>query len=478
LRDSLLGSRACGPVRHGSKGSSNRSFDRSPSSPRSPKSRLDVSDLPDLTERLKEQGIHGKYIEWRDQYMRWRKGEAKGAKGENTAVDHEKRTTDFEHWYPTVKTFTLRRTIAFWAAVLCAEGCLLFLWIPYFQTYGGREDLLYQLTKLPNFFGGSMFLIGIYMSYFELINMNSNVDERLNFLWCDWQALLDLGIEVCSVIGSMTYLIGALLYTTGQVSEVLQIDDSFRPGLIDWPYTLGGFLFFLGGVCELQINRVWCTWPTRFVWWASLLNALGGVCFWLSSCPSVMDGDMATLTGVVGTAYYLVAAVIALLMWRGEQFGGSIIPALNKAQRGTAGSSILVRKDPKTGVCHIVAAHAIGSDAHERLQDFLNPKLSWRGLIFLNVYVVIGAVQIVACCLCVPLETRAWSMPFRFMRILNTFVTGVGNIAIVHMILVLNSACVTMPKEEPYHTLMVMMRVLALVFLANSLLTLHVLFES
>lgn len=53
-----------------------------------------VSELPDLTDRLKEQGIYGEYVQWRDKYHRWRRGEAVGAKGENTIESHEKAASD------------------------------------------------------------------------------------------------------------------------------------------------------------------------------------------------------------------------------------------------------------------------------------------------------------------------------------------------------------------------------------------------
>eukprot|EP00931_Biecheleriopsis_adriatica_P117524 TRINITY_DN93030_c0_g1_i1.p1 TRINITY_DN93030_c0_g1~~TRINITY_DN93030_c0_g1_i1.p1 ORF type:complete len:1237 (+),score=253.42 TRINITY_DN93030_c0_g1_i1:23-3733(+) len=41
-----------------------------------------ISDLPDLTERLKEAGLHSKYLAWREGYMRWRQGDARGSHGE------------------------------------------------------------------------------------------------------------------------------------------------------------------------------------------------------------------------------------------------------------------------------------------------------------------------------------------------------------------------------------------------------------
>lgn len=41
-----------------------------------------VGELPDLSDRLREAGIYGKYLQWREGYMRWRTGSGKGAHGE------------------------------------------------------------------------------------------------------------------------------------------------------------------------------------------------------------------------------------------------------------------------------------------------------------------------------------------------------------------------------------------------------------
>jgi len=54
------------------------------------------ADLPDLTWRLKQQGIYEDYLIWQHSYREWRKGSAQGARGEVThfsqvtpVVDHK-----------------------------------------------------------------------------------------------------------------------------------------------------------------------------------------------------------------------------------------------------------------------------------------------------------------------------------------------------------------------------------------------------
>jgi len=438
-----------------------------------------VKDLPDLTDRLKQLGIHAEYLEWRDNYFRWRLGEASGAKGENTVEAHAKRITEFEHWYPTVKTFTFRRTLAFWASVLFMEGCLLFLWVGIVGEYNlVRPKEVFALTKVPLPVAGAMFTLGVYMAYFELINVDSDVDnEKLNFVWCDWKTLLDLRVEWYSVVGAWSYLGGVVFYSIAQISDLFDLRPDSHSLLVEWPYIHGGFLFAVGGCFELVINRVFTSPPTCFVWWVSVLNFAGGVCFWLSSLPSIMEGALAANTGIFGTASYLIGSLVTLWMWRGEQFGGALIPAMNRAQRG-ADTSLTVCKDPKTGRSCIVVSDLIGGNAElqQHLKDVLHPKLSWRGLIFLNVYVFIAACQIICCCACLPhLVDTVEDVARR--RFLSTFISGSVNVIIVHMILMLNSVAVKMPSktEQPYRGLMILMRLLSLVICANSVLALSVL---
>eukprot|EP00929_Paragymnodinium_shiwhaense_P005466 TRINITY_DN10748_c0_g1_i1.p1 TRINITY_DN10748_c0_g1~~TRINITY_DN10748_c0_g1_i1.p1 ORF type:complete len:528 (+),score=84.99 TRINITY_DN10748_c0_g1_i1:68-1651(+) len=476
--------------------------------------RCRVSDLPDLTDKLKEQGIYAEYIEWRDNYMKWRKGEASGAKGENTIQEqgiyaeyiewrdnymkwrkgeasgakgentiqaHLNRGTEFEHWYPTVKTFNFRRTLAFWTGVMTCEGCLLFLWTSYTAMYYSESPLVQYIVKVPTLYGGTAFLVGIYLTYFELINMNSDVDAKeINYLWCDWKALTSIGIEVASIMGSLMYLVGALLYTVSQVSDCFFVEGELREYLFDWPLIVGGFLFFTGGLCELKVNNVFCTPPTSLVWWAAVLNTFGGLCFWLAVCPRVVPPAQSMDVFIVGSALYLVSANFLLLMWRGEQFGGTLIPAINKAQRDTGGA-IVVRNDPTTGVSHIVTG--MGKEHENALENVLHPKLSWRGLFFLNVYTFIASVQTVACFLhlsevqTVFFQNRSGPAVRQFV---NIVISEICWIVMAHMVLVFNSASVRMPSrdQQPYHALLVWMRIISIVVLMNSLLFVMCFFDA
>mmetsp|Transcript_57644 Transcript_57644/g.122606 ORF Transcript_57644/g.122606 Transcript_57644/m.122606 type:complete len:470 (-) Transcript_57644:271-1680(-) len=441
--------------------------------PRGPMTSEEVKNLPDLAPRLQEQGIYGDYVVWRDNYMRWRQGGSKGAKGENTVEDHQKRNEEFQTWYPTIRTFTFRRTIAFWCSVTCLEGCLLFLWIDLVTTVTiGTPEMMYELTKVPNLMGGTFFLGGIYLAWFELINIDSEriEDATYNFIWCPVSDLTKRDISMFSLVGAAGYLVGAIFYTISQVSDFFALDEGTHAMLIDWPLIIGGLLFFLSGCCELIINNVFTSPPTSLVWWVSVMNCYGGLTFWLSACPSIFPGESATIFAVTGTITYLIAAVLSLLMWRGEQFGGAMIPALNRV------GHVAVKRDPNTKNGLLVIE--VEGDK-SKAEEALNPKLSWRGTLFLMLFASIGAFQILACCTCLNHRRDYKTNPLYFKHFLNIFLTAFVNIIIVHMVLVLNSATVTMPKkgQEPYRSLAILMRVLAILGFINSLLTLQVQFE-
>jgi len=341
-----------------------------------------------------------------------------------------------------------------------------------------RIDLSYHLTKLPNLLGGTMFLFGIYMVYFELINVDVAIDTtRPNIIWCNWSAVLKLDIgsdPLASVVGSILYLVGALLYTVSQICDLFDLDESSVALFVEWPLTIGGACFLLAGLCELKINKVLCTPPVSLVWWVALLNSIGGFTFWASACPSFLSGQQALVVGAAGCVAYLTASSVSLIMWKGEQFGGALIPALNAAHREAG--SFTVRRDSRTGVAHIIGSNVVHKSP-DKLENVLNPKLSTLGLIFLHVYVFIGAFQSLVCFISLAHARDFWSHSEKFTFFFNMFLTGVVYFVIVHMILTMNSACVHIPYEQPYRALMILMRFLSVILLANSALTVKVLYD-
>eukprot|EP00930_Biecheleria_cincta_P099381 TRINITY_DN91004_c0_g1_i1.p1 TRINITY_DN91004_c0_g1~~TRINITY_DN91004_c0_g1_i1.p1 ORF type:complete len:505 (+),score=66.01 TRINITY_DN91004_c0_g1_i1:88-1602(+) len=456
-----------------------------------PASKKPVDDLRDFTDEFIERGYHAEYANYRDGYLKWRKGDHKGAKGENDDRTHVRNKKDtFEYWYPTVSSFTFRRSCSYWTTVMYIEGCLLFLWQPLFDKCWPdvSERMLYYMAKLPILCGTTIFGCGIYMGYLELINMDTDTSEnRVNLLWCNWLGLLKLlredrednedsedehkeeddhmgnqipwYVPASSIAGWVAYLLGAVMYQVGNTADMFAMSETTHSLVVEWPLIVGGFCFFVGGICEVAHNRVWANLPNTLVWWTSILNFIGGVDFWLSACPSIV-GEYATLVSVKGTVVYLLGAILALCMWRGEQFGLSLISNLNRVHRNS-GTQIAVRTDRSTGASQVVPVSAPEKGSLKLMDEVVTPKLSWRGLLFVIMCVLCGTSQLLNLC-------GVIAAPWEFERgerttlrhIASECIAGLVSVVGVHMVILLNSVNVRIPKEQPYHLLTKMMRLL------------------
>mmetsp|Transcript_34463 Transcript_34463/g.78634 ORF Transcript_34463/g.78634 Transcript_34463/m.78634 type:complete len:499 (+) Transcript_34463:75-1571(+) len=467
-----------GPNSAGSNVASQKSgMDEKPKKPMTEKEMQDKLDKP-----WRQDGLYDKFMAHREGYRQWREGKESGAKGEPTRGITEQEE-GFVKINPTVKTFTFRRMLSFWIAVFYIEGCLLFLWSPLYARFGPHnEELRVSVTKGPTLVGGTFFGAGIYVSYLELINLHTDVDnEPMRLLFFCWEALKGFNaaagesdVTAYSVIGSLLYLFGASCFTLNQVCDFAELTPVQAVYLLEWPLTLGGFLFFLGGCCELVINRTHVPRPWELVWWVSLLNFQGGICFWISACPTICPDMVGVTVGEYGTFLYLIGAVLSLFMWQGEQFGGAIMPTLNRALR--EGGSLKAYKDPTTGVQLIIPSLTDFSAGSQRdLEEVLNPKLSARTILFLNLYLAMGAIQVISCCMTMAeiYSEVSWGSG-NIKKSVNDLMATFGNFMIVVMFLVLTSACVQMPYEEPFHTLVWMLRFMGVVLLLNSVLSLQV----
>eukprot|EP00928_Gymnodinium_smaydae_P062909 TRINITY_DN4663_c0_g4_i2.p1 TRINITY_DN4663_c0_g4~~TRINITY_DN4663_c0_g4_i2.p1 ORF type:complete len:523 (+),score=50.47 TRINITY_DN4663_c0_g4_i2:51-1619(+) len=461
-----------------------------------PWSQKGVQDLHDFTAEFIERGYHAEYCSWRDGYLKWRKGESKGAKGENVERTHIANKGDnFEYWYPTVSSFTFRRTVSYWVGVMFAEGCLLFMWPVIFHMLwpDAPHRMVFNLMKLPLLVGTIIFFVGIYMGYLELINMDTDTNEgKMNFFWCDWKGLLKLLQEESedeesekqvywyqawsSIAGWVTYMIGAVLYLMGNSLDLFTMDTSWHVAVVDWPLLLGGFFFFLGGLCEVIHNRVWATLPTTLVWWSSVLNGVGGAGYWLSSCPNWV-GEEADNIGLFGTVLYLIGAVLSLCMWRGEQFGLNLISNLNRVSR-VQGTQIAVRHDRTSKVSQIVPVSAAPDYTHEDIDNVVGPKLSWRGLTFIVVCVVCGVAQLLKLftVLAAP-SAFTHKDKTRWQRLINEGAGSILNVVGIHLIILLNSVSVHVPRDQPYRFLTIMMRYVVIAMMVRSVVLIETFLE-
>mmetsp|Transcript_75606 Transcript_75606/g.196735 ORF Transcript_75606/g.196735 Transcript_75606/m.196735 type:complete len:445 (+) Transcript_75606:67-1401(+) len=417
--------------------------------------------LPDLTDRLVELGIYQQYVSWRDGYHRWRQGQAKGAKGEATVNDLTESADKegFRYWYPDEVSIQFRETVAYWIAVTFLEGSLLFAVSGLFGAAGKDvwPSLSEVLTARPSFAGAILYTVGTYLLYFEVINIGIKSNEKVNYVWCNWKQLREeYDVGWSSITGGVAYFVGALFYqvscTAGFVGMWAPLPESLQKPILQLPLFVGGVLFVVGGISELCHNQVLTSKPDTLVWWVSVFNFSGAVCFCISGIPAVSEEAMNWFT-FVGAIFFSAAAVLSLGMWKVGQFGLALLGQLNKVAR-LKGVPIVQRM----GDGAIVVPEAV-------TDSFEPSRMSVRGIGFILCYTTCGAVCVVNCCF-------GGMHPSHEMRDVNIVLQELMNAIIIHCVLVLKSAGLhKMPKEQPYRLLVLAMRILVVVMLVNSVFT-------
>mmetsp|Transcript_30325 Transcript_30325/g.87465 ORF Transcript_30325/g.87465 Transcript_30325/m.87465 type:complete len:475 (-) Transcript_30325:73-1497(-) len=415
--------------------------------------------LPDLTDRLVELGVYQQYVSFRDGYKRWRQGGAQGAKGEATVSELAAKSSDeaFKYFYPDEVSVQFRETVAYWIGVLFIEGSLLFAWSGFFGAEGKQMYPLLAdvLTVRPAFAGAICYTLGCYLVYFEVINLGIKHDSEVHFVRGDWEKLRETYyVEPSSILGGIAYFSGALLYqvscTTGLFSA--SVPSHMLPYLTTLPTGLGGLLFFFGGLCEVVHNRIATSAPNTIVWWVSMFNFLGDVCFCLAGYPGFTDFNVNMMT-FVGAISFTIGGMLSLGMWKVGQFGGALLAQLNAVARAKA---IPITQRMQDGAIVV----------HEELDEALEPAtISARGISFILIFATCGAVSIVNCCF--------FGMhPHNEIRDVDITAQEAINASIVHMVLIAMSAGNhRAPKEQPYRLLFFVMRMIITVMLAHGLFT-------
>jgi len=438
--------------------------------------------LPDLTLLLVKQGIYEHYVKRRDDYVNWRRGSPNGAIGEMGASKSLTKN-DFEYWYPTVQSFTFRRTCAYWSSVLNIEGSILLIWANTLQMFGSEStSLAYALINWPIFLGNVCYALGCYAGYFELINMDLSEHSKhndngatLNFFWCDW-----LGLKVrhrlpwSSILGWVFYMVSAMLFVVSTAMDLSNLAEDTR-GLTFCLDVCGGLGFALAGACEVIHNRCYVSLPVTLVWWVSIFNLFGGISFTVGAC---LQGVVVSAIFLAGALFYLMAAVLSLCMWRGEQFGLALISVLNQVHRNSH-TQVLVRR-ASCGKIEVLSPRKPGyrEESTTKLAERVQPRLTSRGVFFIIMYAICASVQLLDCCGCIFRINSVWSVDLVSAKLqFITFLNGLTVVLAVHMALVLNSACIRLPKEEPYRTLGIMMRSMTPLVLGNVLFTLDLFFQ-
>lgn len=441
----------------------------------------DVS-LPDLRDRLREYGAEEEYMRYRRQYRFWR-----ARKVQSCISDSEAEPTDpykFEFWYPTPSIFRWRFTAAYWTAIFFVLGSLLFTFNSTIGVVKGFFDPPWSeagidiMTTWPNFIGGICFVLGAFSGYVQLINLPTEDSAKAVLIWPDWQAVLER-VEPTSAIGTLAYFVGALFFQVGASTFFLPPNFLSTLGktlVIGLPNFIGSALFVTGGVCEILHNRMFRRGGATCadaVWWASILNSLGGVFFLLGSVPGLFmrymkldekgeeaedywtDGCFA-----FGSFLFILSSVLLIVMWRSNDFGLTLLKQLNTAIR--AGATVALNAPTATAAATTTAATTTmeegriavqvalpgGEAVNPLTQEEAKPKFSLRGAFFLFIYTWFAFVAIIDIfCKHLWAEFSCASHPIRQYA---DIIMEIIMLCVIGLVLALHSVVTHVPHEQPY----------------------------
>jgi len=213
------------------------------------------------------------------------------------------------------------------------------------------------------------------------------------------------------------------------------------------PVTIGGVLFWIGGMGECMEQKVFTACRLRLSQWAALWNCIGGFGFFLGAVVLFWPDTafLSSLVYTIGSVLFVMGSVAAIWLWRDEQFGLTFMSALNEFRSKSF--------SPTSG---------------NRRRG--HPQFSWRGFAFINLYCIISVVSVFN----VFLEVFNYSM-FPSLFSLTRVINEVLPFLLVCAVLVVHSAVVETPKAQPWHLLIIGARWLALAIGANAMTSFYIL---
>lgn len=408
-----------------------------------------LRNLPDLTQRLIEAGIHAEYMDFRDRYHQWRRGEPKGSVGELTATALRNSPTDptaFEYWYPTASIFRWRYTLVYWESIIFLVGAFLFTFdaaILYFHPPGGG----WLTMTVPNAIGAFLFSVGTYFSYVKLINIATPAEDDCTYIVPDWSGMREKNCQWSSIIGTIAYMVGAWVFNIGSIGELfLELPPTWDLILVTIANVAGSTGFLLGGFCELIHNGVLVcqsNWRDS-VWWASIMNTMGGMTFLAASlAPLLFDPGhgwnkpaFVHLNYMVGSACFVVSSVLMIMMWQANEFGLTLLGQLNFMNRSRGSGQQNVR-------------HSFPDESQKsRFGSKVASTRSLRPVFFILVYCWFTFVALANCLFreqrFALAEERAW-----FEMVLDLLMQ-VFVVIVIFLVLVIHSVVSEVPDEQPY----------------------------
>ena len=265
----------------------------------------------------------------------------------------------FAFMFPTWTRWKFFRTLAFWVAVMYIEGSLLFIAGAAFSmtsfAKAGVPGLEAAVVATPYLVGSVCFTLGSVFGVLEILYLpksSAPATGKAGSLgalasgrpWrccgpANWRKVCRM-VRVESIVGYLSYLVGALFFNINTVAGFLKLDDWTERGLVWIPAILGSLGFCIGRVIEMRLNKACpfqCTSPTH---WLAVGNTVGAFLFLTAGVAGslgLQDDDLefwlVDFTYLVGSVAFLVGSHCGLWLWKDERFGLGLISELNVGAR-------------------------------------------------------------------------------------------------------------------------------------------------
>lgn len=436
----------------------------------SPRTAENVRELPDLMNRIREMGLEAEYTAFRARYLGWRKGEVRGARGEPTAMELVSEPAaaanrGWGFWYPNIEEWQFRRTISYWIAVTFFEGSIFFTVSSFLYNYPGELGDAFGAVTLCGYVAGKVcFFVCTWFMCIEIINLHTRSPQQASegddsifsplgdgeeiqfFYWPfrykrAFRNLKNLGLGPWPYYAAVLYFIGVLLFTVGLLVEIFPVlPERAEAQVANLSFVLGSIAFVLGGLAECIENKTFVSLNLDKGWFGALLNFLGSAGFLVGSVLMSPLPFWSNIWFGIGSMLFLLGSSLQIIMWKDEQFGLTFLAVLNQLG-GPGGRPVLAgeTEPPKE----------LG--------------LTVRGTIMVHLYCLEGALSIYMFNVQFQ-QTLVYRDIENVRKAFNVLLPGI----ISHMLLILSSAVVVIPKARPYKQLFIMMRWVFLAMLANS----------
>mmetsp|Transcript_71484 Transcript_71484/g.221028 ORF Transcript_71484/g.221028 Transcript_71484/m.221028 type:complete len:503 (-) Transcript_71484:55-1563(-) len=439
----------------------------SPSASLTRTSIMSVKDLPDLTGRLIKEGLHEEYLRYRARYLMWRQGGTSGAVGEladlGTARRQDLEVHQQELWHPTPQKFDFFYTVSYWVAIASEVGSMVLCFANFAPLLLESHKLNQRLLKVISFVGDLFFSLTAYLTYFEVINVRES--GRLFYFFPAWGPVRER-VSLESLVGVVVFLLAMVLWDIPATLDLMPSPVSeFMPNLLHRvPTAIGGLGFFVGGVCEVVHN--WSRPARDVVRWISLINAVSGAFFWVGGLACFFHGgdrfsDICQAAAISG---YVASSALLIVMWRGNDFGLTLLRQLNSALRAGSPVSISLAAGEAGGVFirqgtglprPARSADGGGGGGASREQQSQEVgrggRLSTRGVAFLILYCWLCACVLMNC------FAGMFATGGRVPHLLD-LVGGILWLFVVAIVLTIHSSLTSVPNQQPYRLAMLAMR--------------------